>query len=278
MTNTGSSTREVGQWLEKPQQTVSGRRFRRFVVRTHVIRPHERLASTLVPLLKDRVGPDDIVLLSEKIVAISEGRAIPLSSIKVGRIALLLSRHVGQLGYGLGLRRPETMQMAIQEAGLCRIGLATVAAVWDRLSGQSGDFYRVAGRRVAAIDGPGPTTIAPYDRYVVLAPRYGEQLAKALSRRLGGTTVAIVDVNDVGSEILAVVGPADPKWIQGLTRDNPMGQGSQATPIAVLTPVPLGSRDLPWRLELPEGASWDPVASWPGIGQMEEAGVWPNCI
>ncbi|MCY0877838.1 MAG: coenzyme F420-0:L-glutamate ligase [Firmicutes bacterium] len=234
-----------GQWIEKPVREIGGILYQRFVVRTHLVRPGERLDRTLHPYLADRVQRQDIVVLGEKIVAIAEGRAVLLSAVRPRPLARFLSKRVRPLGYGLGLRRAETMEMAMREVGSLRILVAAVAGAVDRLVGRSGDFYRVAGRRVAAIDGPGPTTIPPYNQYIVLAPEHPETVISAMARRYG-CQVAVVDVNDVGSEVLAASDGADRELIRELLRDNPMGQGAQGTPVAVVRPLSKRSPRAPW--------------------------------
>lgn len=246
MTSPITPDRDEQRWFEKPVREARGQMFRRFVIRTHLVRPGERLEKTLAPYLANQVQTDDIVVLGEKIVAISEGRAVLLSSVKPRWLARFLSRRVRPLGYGIGFRRPETMEMAIREAGSGRILVAAAAGAFDHLTGRSGDFYRIAGRRVAAIDGPGPSTIPPYDQYIVLAPLRPERIIAALSRKFR-CAVAVVDVNDVGSEVLAASVDTEPALIQELMRDNPMGQGAQSTPLAVLRRV----------------SSVHPVSQWP---------------
>lgn len=235
----------LGQWIEKPVREINGALYQRFVVRTHLIRPGERLDKTLHPYLAERLERHDILVLGEKIVAIAEGRAVLLSAVHARPLARFLSRRVRPLGYGLGLRRPETMEMAMREVGSLRILLAAMAGAMDRVVGRSGDFYRVAGRRVAAIDGPGPTTIPPYNQYIVLAPEHPEAVIHSLARRYG-CHVAVVDVNDVGSEVLAASEGADRSLIRELLRDNPMGQGAQGTPVAVLRPMAKRHPKSPW--------------------------------
>ncbi len=271
---------EYGRWIEKPVREGQGRLYRRYVVKTHLVRPGERLDKTLAPYLADQLQSQDILVLGEKIVAISEGRAVLLSAVKPRRLAQMLSRHVRPLGYGLGLRRPETMEMAMREAGSLRIIMAAAAGALDRLTGRSGNFYRVAGRRVAAIDGPGPTTIPPYNQYIVLAPAHPEWVIQALHRRFG-CHVAVVDVNDVGSEVLAASSEIDRRLVQHLMRDNPMGQGAQGTPVAVLRPSAEVTRSEAWPKRMaPLPAGWvmplagsadvalriarDPEAEWDG--------------
>jgi len=252
----GAYSLELGRWIEKPAREADGKLFRRYVVKTHLIRPGERLEKTLGPYLEGRIGPDDILVLGEKVVAIAEGRAVLLKSVKPRAIARFLSRHVRPLGYGLGLRRPETMEMAMREAGSLRILVAAALGAADRFIGRSGDFYRLAGRKVAAIDGPGPTTIAPYNQYIVLAPEHPDAVIGALKRRLG-CQVAVVDVNDVGSEVLAVSTHVNRRLVQILMGDNPMGQGAQGTPVAVLRPEAQSLPVTGWPdLVLPADSGW----------------------
>ncbi len=262
----------TGSWTEKPARTVGRRRFHRFVVKTHTISLHETICESLIPYLQGKVHPGDIVVLSEKIVAIGEGRAVPLGSVHPRPVARFLAHQVGQLGFGLGLGRAETMEMAIREAGLWRILLAASVGAVDRIGGRSGDFYRVAGRRVAAIDGPGPTTIAPYDGYIVLAPAQAGALVHQLGRRLRGVRVVVVDVNDVGSEVLAASEGTDRRQVSRLMDDNPMGQGSQSTPVVILRPAGKGVRPPLWATE--DEAMVDQSAGsavWPGVGPISTA-------
>jgi hypothetical protein len=235
----------LGQWQEKPVREANGIRYQRWVVKTHLIRPGDRLDKSLAPYLSGRLKPDDIVVLGEKIVAIAQGRAVLLKSVRPRPLARFLARHVRSLGYGLGLRRPETMEMAFREAGTLRVILAAAAGALDRLVGRSGDFYRIAGRKVASIDGPGPTTIAPYNQYIVLAPERPQAVARELSRRWR-VHVAIVDVNDIGAEVLALSPGPSATVVAELLRDNPMGQGSQGTPVAVLRAVSEEVLATPW--------------------------------
>lgn len=260
-----------GHWIEKPIREVKDRTYRRFVIRTHLVRPGERLEKTLARYLAGRVQSDDIIALGEKVVAIAEGRAVLVKSIKPRPMARFLASHVRPLGYGLGLRRAETMEMAIREVGSVRIMAASLAGAFDRITGRSGDFYRIAGRKVAAIDGPGPTTIPPYDRYIVLAPAHPEGIIGALSRRFG-CHVAVVDVNDVGSEVLAVSPGLDPRLVQELMRDNPMGQGAQGTPIAVLRSGPAAVEPINWPRRPAE-----PPGGWPNpLAGVGDAGLALN--
>lgn len=267
----GSTQNGVGTWIEKPMREIGAQRYQRYVLRTHLVRAGERLDHTLLPYLEGRVAAGDIVVLGEKIVAIAEGRAILLKSVKPRPIARVLSRHVRQLGYGMGLRRAETMEMAIREVGLGRILLAATVGAIDRILGRSGDFYRVAGRQVAAIDGPGPTTIPPFNQYIVLAPAKAQSLVDSLSKKLGAGA-AVVDVNDVGSEVLAWSKGISRELVEELLRDNPMGQGAQQTPVGVLRPATVAQTDPAWPKVLPPQRDGGYISPVPGMG--DSAAFW----
>jgi hypothetical protein len=49
--------------------------------------------------------------------------------------------------------------------------------------------------------------------------------------------VAIIDANDIGVNVLGVSSGVDATLVESLLRDNPLGQGAQQTPVALLRPV-----------------------------------------
>ena len=212
-----------------------GREVARWLVVTHVVAPGEDAVAVARAYLGPHVQPGDIAFLGQKLVSICQGRLVPLADVRVGPLVRLLSRTVRRTPHGLGLRRPETMAMAVREVGWGRILAASVAGAWDRVLGRHGGFYRVAGARVWAIDGPGPSTLPPYDRYVVLAPEDPDGLARRIARALG-TAVAIVDVNDLEAAVLGASPGVDRALVSEALRDNPLGQGAARTPLGWLRP------------------------------------------
>jgi asparagine synthase (glutamine-hydrolysing) len=181
----------------------------------------------------------DIVAISEKAVAVSQGRSYPVSSIRAGLLARGLCRFVSKGPAGIGLGIPATMQLAIDEAGASRILLATATAGLTRLVGRHGTFYRVAGARVAAIDGPTAGTLPPFDTHAKLPPADPDAVADRLARRLaeeagGAVHVAVVDANDRGVAVLGASRGLDRPLIAWLFGDNPLGQGAEQTPVALI--------------------------------------------
>ena len=128
--------------------------------------------------------------------------------------------------------------MAIREVGWPRILVGAIIGACGKLIGIRGLFYRITGDRVRGIDGPCSYTIAPYNQCVVLTPENPKQVAEDLSTALG-CSVAIVDANDLGVNILA---QACPEYSNGLLarllKDNPLGQGAEQTPIGIIRRMP----------------------------------------
>jgi F420-0:gamma-glutamyl ligase len=181
----------------------------------------------------------DIIAVSEKAVAVSQGRSYPVSAIRPSPLARVLCRFVSKGPAGIGLGIPATMQLALDEAGAGRILLATAAAGMTRLVGRHGTFYRVAGARVSAIDGPTEGTLPPYDTHAKLPPSDPDGVAERLARRLaeeagGPVHVAIIDANDRGVVVLGGSRGLDRPLIAWLFGDNPLGQGSEQTPVALI--------------------------------------------
>ena len=219
------------------QSTVDGRAYARAPVRTRLFASGDSLVDGLVDALGDvELVPGDVIAVSEKAVAISQGRSYPVGDVQARPLARTLSRFVGRTASGIGLGIPATMELAIREAGEARILGATAAAAVTKPFGVKGVFYRVAGPAVRAIDGPTRGTIPPYDGHAKMGPADPDGVARDLSARLG-VGVAVIDANDIGVNVLGVSSGVDATLVASLLRDNPLGQGAQQTPVALLRPV-----------------------------------------
>lgn len=211
--------------------------FARYPISTPVIRQGDDIAEVLRESLNGRMEKGDICFISEKSVACAQGRAILMEDIHPGALATVLSRFVHKSSHGIGLSMPETMEVALRECGVARILLASAVSAVGKLFGRKGWFYLVAGEKAAAIDGPCPNTIPPYNRCVVPAPLHPDRECRRLSLALG-CSVAIVDVNDLGGRVLGVSSEKlDRRLIVQALRDNPLGQGDEHTPAGILRRV-----------------------------------------
>ena len=134
---------------------------------------------------------------------------------------------------------PETMEMALRECGTLRILFAAGVSVITKAFGRRGDFYRIAGDKARAIDGPTKNTIPPYNQAVVLGPKNPREVAVRLKKMLGGNLeVAVVDINDIGGNILgSTLDKAGERRLVQILGDNPLGQATQSTPMGIVREV-----------------------------------------
>ena len=175
-------------------RTVDGVEYQRIPVKTHLITKADKMEDVVLQYAKDKMQAGDILFISEKAVACTQNRAIPMEDIKPRKLAVTLSRYVTKTPAGIGLGIPETMEMALRECGTLRILFAAFCSVIGKLLRRKGWFYIVAGPKARGIDGPTEGTIPPYDHYVVLTPADPMGTSKKLAQALGHP-VAIVDIN-----------------------------------------------------------------------------------
>lgn len=225
--------------------TLDGTVYARHPVRTHLVTAADD-AVDVVRRYVGKPGPDvRLVAVSERMVAITQGRSYPMDQVRPGRLARLLVRFVTRPGYGIGLGTPQTMQLAIDEVGAPRILFAAAASALTKPFGVHGVFYRLAGRQAAAIDGPTSYTIPPYNQAATLGPRDPHGAARSLAGAIGAA-VAIIDANDAGCAVLGASPGVDRRFVQRLFADNPLGQAREQTPICVVREVAWpGDADLP---------------------------------
>lgn len=213
---------------------VGNETYKRIPVRTRLVLPGDNLESVVLEHTNGLLEKGDILFVTEKIVAITQGRAYPIKDVKPRKLAYTLSNYVTKTPHGIGLGMPETMEMALRECGTPRILLASAVGALGKLVGRKGDFYRVAGYKARSIDGPTPHTIPPFNEYVVLGPNRPNEVAKVLSKKVG-VDVIITDINDLGGNILGSSNPnIDNDLMVKILKDNPLGQENQSTPLGII--------------------------------------------
>ncbi len=215
---------------------VDGTSYARIPIRTRVVMPGDDLDAFISEYAPSVVAQGDLLFVTEKIVAITQGRSYTLDEIQVRPLARFLSKYVTRTPYGIGLGMPETMEMALRECGTPRILFAAAVSAVTKLLGRRGDFYRIAGDKARAIDGPTSGTIPPYNKAVVLGPTDPKGVAARIKAQLGSIAeVAVVDINDIGGNILgSTLDRAGEQRLVRILRDNPLGQGHESTPLGVI--------------------------------------------
>lgn len=219
--------------------TVDGVAFARVPIRTRVVLPCDDLDAFISDYASGPLRHGDLLFVTEKIVAITQGRSYTIDEIQPRPLARFLSKYVTRTSYGIGLGMPETMEMALRECGTPRILFAAGVSAVTKLFGRRGDFYRIAGDRARAIDGPTSGTIPPYNKAVVLGPEKPTEVARHLQHLLGNIAdVAVVDINDIGGNILgSTLDKAGEQRLLRILGDNPLGQGHQSTPLGIIRQV-----------------------------------------
>jgi F420-0:gamma-glutamyl ligase len=221
--------------------TIDGQRYDRHPVRTHQVTAKDDIVKVIEEYTRPHRRPGDWLVVSEKVVAVSQGRAIPESQIRVGLLARLLWRGVRKVSYGIGLRSPTSMQCAINECGAARILFAAAIGFLGKLVGRRGDFYRIAGMQAATIDAAYTSPLQ--SDCVVLGPKDPDRVAEAI-RRATGCEAAVMDINDIGgSWVLGATDGMDRPLLENVMRDNPCGQKDEQTPVAIVRRLGEGAHE-----------------------------------
>lgn len=236
-------------WRRYPLQTqlVSAQTDLDAVVRGHLERFFAGLPEGSLP-----EGARWSFVISEKIVAITQGRSWFTWEVTPRRSAKLLSRFVSRTPAGIGLGDPTTMELAIREVGLPKVAVAAAAGAAGKVIGRKGLFYEIVGSNVRAIDGPTVYSAFPANVSAKLPPKDPDQVSARLSAAIRAADipaaakaafdgVVVMDANDIGRNVLGTDLSTPTDRLEATFADNPLGQGRQRTPMAVL--VDLGGSD-----------------------------------
>ena len=219
---------------------VAGERYARLPVRTRRIEEKDNLLELLKEYVAPHLKPEDVLFISEKIVALTQGgRIIRIDEVKTSALARFLARYVHNnvgtekfRGYGHGTA--PAMQLLIEEAGIFRTLVAAVVAAATRPLGVHGAFYLLVGKMAKSVDCPMSFEIEPYTHYAKRPPRDPSGVAKNIRSALGIET-AIVDANYKGAFSLGKSSRnISEAFVRGVLADNPAGQGDEMTPFFII--------------------------------------------
>ena len=231
----GQPQAEAGPPEPAPDVVLGGHTYGRTLVHTHLI----HIKEPLEPILDSRVRPvlkqGDWVAMSEKVVAISEGRVVHYSVVRPGPLARLIVKGTRKWEHDVAFSDPRKMQVAIMQTGSARAAFAMVVGGLTKLFGRHGDFYRIAGHRIAEIDGFNPDTVKPFDEFAMLGPADPDKACANFAAHLGHPVI-IIDGNNINVEVLGMSTdmPVSKETARLVLLDNPMGQGEELTPFVVV--------------------------------------------
>ena len=211
----------------------------RIPLKTKILTPDDDILSIVKKSIKGKIEKNDIISISESPLAITQGRAIPVSELKIGWLAKFLWRFVSNVEYGIGLRAPESMQCAIDECGAPRILFAAIIGGIGRFIGRrgKGDFYRLAGMQAALIDAATTSPVPPYENCVIKGPKNPKREAQNIKDNTG-FECCVMDINDIGGcWMIGGSDGIDKEFMEKVMKDNPQGQGDELTPICIVRKV-----------------------------------------
>lgn len=214
---------------------INNKNFQRIPIKTHLISKKNNPAEIIKQYLIKDIKPNDIVVISERIIAIMQQRSYLIKDIIPSWWAKVLYPFVSKHPGGIGLRSPWTMELAIREAGLVRILLASIISGLLKPFGVKGVFYYLAGNNINAIDGPCKYSLPPSNKSAKLGPKNPKKVVQDLENEFK-TGFVIIDANDYGLVIMAQSKKAKKANlpIKQIFADNPMGQADEQTPIIIL--------------------------------------------
>lgn len=206
-------------------------------VTTPIIQEGDDIYQIIDAATKDKRVAGDIITVSSCVVAIAEERVFTVDTIKVSRLAQIVSHFVSHKNVPFGgaapLANPASMEIAIKEVGKFRIILGTLAGAIGKLFRKSGWFYIVAGQQSALIDDP-PAAIPPYDYSVIPGPKDSFFTSKKI-KELTGFEAAVIDANDIGAAwVVGYTSKVDKQKLETILSDNPAGNEDQQTPIVLV--------------------------------------------
>ena len=92
---------------------VNGKEYQRLPIKTHVVMYGEILEDVVKKYATEHIQENDILFVSEKIVAITQGRAYLVKDIKPRKLAYMLSNKVTKTKAGKLLVSPSALVLTI---------------------------------------------------------------------------------------------------------------------------------------------------------------------
>ena len=211
----------------------------RHAIHTHFVAQGEDYLSLIRRYVLPVYRSGDLLAISEKVIALCQGRVVREEDLRPGLLARLLVPFVRRTPAGPGVGSLYKMQFAIDTCGAPQVLWAALRAGMDKLRGIHGTFYRLTGREVAGLDGFYGEDIAEYAHLGIRIPREPDRVCLRIYEETGIPSM-IVDANDINVELLgkAPVLTQSDQLLSALVRDNPAGQSRQLTPFILIRAVP----------------------------------------
>ncbi|MGN0171615.1 MAG: F420-0--gamma-glutamyl ligase [Acutalibacteraceae bacterium] len=225
---------------------VGGCVYRRHTIQTHFVQIGEDYLDLLSRYVCPLFEEGDILSISEKVIALCQGRIVRKEELPVGFWAKFLSHFASESTHGVGVNNPYKMAYCIRKVGLPKTLFAAVCSAFGKLFGKHGVFYKIVGEEVAGLDGFYPDVFPVYGEFGIENPDKPFDVCNEIERQLG-LPCMIVDANDLGQVLLGYSDKLREDYTEyellGMIRDNPAGQGNRCTPFVLIRKSPLPYAD-----------------------------------
>ncbi len=214
---------------------VNNKTFMRNAIKTHFVKINESYIDIMSKYVSPIYKEGDIVSISEKIIALCQGRVVKREDIKIGFFAKLLSKFASHPDTGVGVGETIKMQYAIDKVGLFKCLYAAGMSAITKLFGKRGVFYEIVGPEVSGLDGFYDHVWSEYKDIGIEMPSNPNGVCNEIYEKLG-IKCMIVDANDLGQELLGYtdnIGYTESELL-GMIKDNPAGQGKETTPLVLI--------------------------------------------
>ena len=220
--------------INKGTITTSFGTYERYAVTTHFIKAGESYIDIFSKYVIPFVDKGDIVICSEKIIALCQNRIIKKSEMHLSLLAKLLSKFASHPIGGVGVGEPYKMQFAIDKTSIYKVLYASIAAAIGKLFGKKGVFYEIVGPEISGLDGFYGNVWKEYGDIGILLPENPTQVCEEFKLHFNVKCV-IVDANDWGQVVLgkSVLLDLTNEQIIEIIKDNPAGQGRECTPFII---------------------------------------------
>lgn len=200
-------------------------------VPTRILTDKDEIVAVIKKYAKQNLGPDDVISVAESVVAITQGRMVRPEELNISFMAKVLCRFIPDQG---SLASPHGMQSLMDVEGTWRVTFALIVGFLGKLIGKNGLFYQLGGEQTALIDDV-TGTMPPFDKHIVYGPKDPDKVVAQIKEELGCFGAVIADVNDLKrSRIVGVTDGTRGDLVAHLLIDNPFGNASQKTPIAII--------------------------------------------
>lgn len=211
----------------------------RLPIQTRLIMPEDSLIDILEEYAEPHLLHGDIIFVSEKVVAITQGRVVDVRTIRPTGLARFLAKNVKNYrgtknfrGFGHGTAR--AMQLLIEEVGIPKVLLAAFLSAITRPFGLKGVFYMIVGKRAKSIDVPMSYAIHEFAMSAKLPPLEPDNVAKRIKKEFGAEAV-ILDANYLGAFSLGKSSDkVSERFVELAFYDNPLGNDAEMTPFCIV--------------------------------------------